>query len=47
MCRWTCALNDLKSGMESNKVRQKMGLSKIQWREVKLKLQKLGDQDPA
>lgn len=42
MCRWTCALNDLQSGMEPNKVRQKMGLSKIQWREVKLKLQKLG-----
>ena len=35
MCRWTCALNDLTSGMETNKVRQKMGLSKIQWREVK------------
>jgi site-specific recombinase XerD len=42
MCRWTCALNDLRSGMEANKVRQKMGLSKIQWREVRLKLQKLG-----
>jgi integrase/recombinase XerD len=42
MCRWTCALTDLASGMEANKVRQKMGLSKIQWREVKLKLQKLG-----
>ena len=42
MCRWTSALNDLTSGMEANKVRQKMGLSKIQWREVKLKLQKLG-----
>ena len=42
MCRWTCALNDLSSGMDANKVRQKMGLSKIQWREVKLKLQKLG-----
>ncbi len=42
MCRWTCALTDLQSGMEANKVRQKMGLSKIQWREVKLKLQKLG-----
>ncbi len=42
MCRWTCALNDLQSGMEANKVRQKMGLSKIQWREVRLKLQKLG-----
>ena len=42
MCRWTCALNDLASGIEANKVRQKMGLSKIQWREVKFKLQKLG-----
>jgi len=41
MCRWTCALNDHQSGMDANKVRQKMGLSKIQWREVNLKLQKL------
>jgi integrase/recombinase XerD len=47
MCRWTCALKDLASGMEANKVRQKMGLSKIQWREVKLKLQKLGGPVPA
>jgi integrase/recombinase XerD len=46
MCRWTCALTDLASGMEANKVRQKMGLSKIQWREVKLKLQKLGSLIP-
>jgi len=46
MCRWTCALNDLTSGMEANKVRQKMGLSKIQWREVKQKLQKLGGSVP-
>jgi site-specific recombinase XerD len=42
MCRWTCALGDLQAGIEPNKVRQKMGLSKIQWREVKLKLEKLG-----
>ncbi len=47
MCRWTCALNDLQSGMEANKVRQKMGLSKIQWREVKFKLEKLGGGSPA
>jgi integrase/recombinase XerD len=46
MCRWTCSLNDLASGMEPNKVRQKMGLSKIQWREVKLKLLKLGGSVP-
>lgn len=47
MCRWTCALNDLASGMESNKVRQKMGLSKIQWREVKQKLDNLAGSIPA
>jgi len=47
MCRWTCALNDLASGMEANKVRQKLGLSKIQWREVRQKLQKLGSFPPA
>ncbi len=46
MCRWTCALTDLQAGMEANKVRQKMGLSKIQWREVKLKLEKLGAGTP-
>jgi site-specific recombinase XerD len=46
MCRWTCALNDIRSGMDANKVRQKMGLSKIQWREVRLKLQQLGGEIP-
>ncbi len=42
MCRWTCALSDYQSGLEPNKVRQKLGLSKIQWREIKMKLLKLG-----
>ena len=41
MCRWTCALNDLNAGMEPNKVRQKLGISEIQWREVRLKLRRL------
>ncbi|GAB4495518.1 MAG: tyrosine recombinase XerA [Anaerolineales bacterium] len=41
MCRWTCALNDLQSGMETEKIRQKLGISKIQWREVSLKLRRL------
>jgi integrase/recombinase XerD len=41
MCRWTCAISDFQSGMEPNKVRQKLGLSKIQWREVKMKILKL------
>jgi integrase/recombinase XerD len=41
MCRWTCALLDWRSGMEHNKIRQKLGISKVQWREVKMKLQRL------
>ncbi len=41
MCRWTCALNDLTDGMEPNKIRQKLGISEIQWREVRLKLRRL------
>jgi integrase/recombinase XerD len=43
MCRWTCALNDWKSGMDRNKIRQKLGVSKIQWREVSMKLERLAE----
>ena len=41
MCRWTCALNDMRSGMEPEKIRQKLGVSKIQWREIRMKLGRL------
>jgi integrase/recombinase XerD len=41
MCRWTCALNDLNNGMDPNKIRQKLGISEIQFREVRLKLRLL------
>ncbi len=41
MCRWTCALDDLRAGMERDKIRQKLGISKIQWREINLKLRRL------
>ncbi len=41
MCRWTCALNDWQSGMDKDKVRQKLGISKIQWREISFKLSRL------
>ncbi len=44
MCRWTCALNDWQAGMESEKLRQKLGISKIQWREISLKLRQLNAQ---
>jgi len=43
MCRWTCALTDYRAGEEPDKIRQKLGVSKIQWRELFIKLQKLGN----
>ncbi|HEX9013518.1 MAG TPA: tyrosine-type recombinase/integrase [Anaerolineaceae bacterium] len=44
MCRWTCALTDWQSGMEPDQIRQKLGISKIQWREISLKLRNLSGQ---
>jgi site-specific recombinase XerD len=41
MCRWTSALQDYKDGMPADKIRQKLGISKIQWREIHLKLGRL------
>jgi integrase len=49
MCRWTCALEDWQTGVDPNKIRQKLGISKIQWREVRMKLEQLAgkkDEDP-
>lgn len=46
MCRWTCALIDLRAGEDPQKIRQKLGISKIQWREVKMKLQQLHEKTP-
>ncbi len=41
MCRWTYALTEYKFGEDTNKIRQNIGVSKIQWRELNLKLRKL------
>jgi integrase len=41
MCRWTCSVMDYKGGMPRDKIRQKLGISKIQWREVGNKLDRL------
>ena len=41
MCRWTCALQDYLNNVEPEKIRQKLGISKIQWREIQLKLRQL------
>jgi hypothetical protein len=36
----------MRAGVEPNKVRQKLGISKIQWREVSMKLRKLDKPTP-
>ena len=41
MCRWTSALNDWQSNMDKETLRQKLGISKIQWREISMKLRQL------
>jgi site-specific recombinase XerD len=51
MCRWTCAVLDRSRGMDPDAVRQKLGLSKMQWREVGKKIERLmpagGETPPA
>jgi integrase/recombinase XerD len=41
MCRWTSALTDHLAGLDKDRVRQKLGISRIQWREVGAKLDRL------
>jgi integrase/recombinase XerD len=43
MCRWTASLIDYNAGVEKDKIRQKLGVSKIQFREVGNKLQRLAE----
>jgi site-specific recombinase XerD len=44
MCRWTSALQDYVNNVEHEKIRQKLGVSKIQWREINMKLRQLSGQ---
>jgi integrase/recombinase XerD len=44
MCRWTSALTDYRAGLDKDKIRQRLGISKIQWREVGKKLARLAEQ---
>lgn len=46
MCRWTSALLDWKAEMDPEEIRQKLGISKIQWREISNKLRQLAAQNP-
>ncbi len=45
MCRWTAALRDYQSGAEKDRIRQKLGVSKIQFREVGNKLHRLAESE--
>jgi len=41
MCRWTSAVLDYQGGLEPEAIRQKLGVSKIQFREIHMKLKQL------
>jgi len=41
MLRWTCAVRDYRAGMPADKLRQKLGVSKITWREIGIKIARL------
>lgn len=41
MMRWTCAVNDYLAEMEPDKIREKLGLSKISWQETFAKVKTL------
>jgi site-specific recombinase XerD len=41
MCRWTAVVSDYRAGMDPDKIRQKLGISKIQFREIGLNIRKL------
>jgi integrase/recombinase XerD len=43
MIRWTTALRDYRDGMEHDRLRRKLGLSKITWRETEQKLAKISE----
>lgn len=45
--RWTCAVRDFRKGVPEDRLRQKMGLSKISWRETREKILKLTGQGSA
>ena len=44
--RWTCAVRDFRTGMPEERLREKMGLSKISWRETREKIYRLAGRQP-
>jgi integrase/recombinase XerD len=41
MLRWTCAVRDFRSGMDPDRLRRKLGLSRISWQDTEPKLVRL------
>lgn len=41
MLRWTCAVRDYRAGKTAKELRQKLGLSKVTWRQTKQKIARL------
>ena len=41
LLRWTCVVRDHRDGMSDDSLRQKLGISKITWRDVRLKILRL------
>ena len=45
--RWTSAVRDYLGGMDMDDLREKMGLSRVSWRETSTKIVKLADKQVA
>jgi len=44
MLRWTCAVRDYRAGVETNAIREKLGLSEISWYETLGKIKRLAEE---
>jgi integrase/recombinase XerD len=43
MLRWTCALRDYQARMDADRLRRKLGLSEMSWRETEPKIIRLAE----
>jgi integrase/recombinase XerD len=44
--RWTCAVRDFRNGVPEERLREKLGLSKISWRETRAKIYRITGRQP-
>ena len=43
MLRWTCAVRDYRARMDADRLRRKLGLSQMSWKETEPKIVKLAE----